>query len=155
MLTSVTGGDRHITMHLLYTQPIAIMVVQSAKGSPEMEALGLLSGIGDVFRGGIWPKTGKDGREPGGWREGRRKEGGVVLICAKHGWPRDDKLLHCGWPHSQRGWSLGGEAEKWPGAPQHQWYTGKIPSNTCVLMSSTTLPLVSFRHEDQVWLEQS
>lgn len=66
MLTSVIGGDRHITMHLLYTQPIAIMVVQSAKGSPEMEALGLSSGIGDVFRGGICPKIGKDGREPGG-----------------------------------------------------------------------------------------
>ena len=47
------GGDGHITMHLLYTQPIDIMVVWSAKGSPEMEALGLSSRIGDVLRGRI------------------------------------------------------------------------------------------------------
>ena len=148
-------------MHLLYTQPIDIMVVWSAKGSPEKEALGLSSRIRDILRGRIWAKIGKDRREPGGWREGRRKEGEVVLIpcrgnCMCKARMTKRRQITSLWlaPQSQglvsRRWGW-----KMARASRHQWYAGKIPSNTCMLMSSTTLPLVSFRPRDQVWLEQS
>lgn len=72
----------------------------------------------------------------GVWRlEERKEERSRVftfhaeeIAPARNGGPGGGKLLPCGWPQSQRGRSLGYEAEKIPGAQGHKQFAGKSPS---------------------------